>query len=50
MGDLWHKAVVEFVCANSWILMVKLKFENGNVCVVVAYPSEGDAEESEALR
>src|SRR5678815_4943822 len=47
MSDLWYRAMVDFVCESTRILMVKFKFEKVKVCVVVTYfPSEGNVEES----
>src|SRR5678816_3429211 len=47
MSDLWYRAMVDFVCVSTRILMVKFKFEKVKVCVVVMYgPSEGNVEEN----
>lgn len=44
--DLWYKAMVDFVCVTTRILIVKFKFEKGKACLVLTYGTfEGDVEE-----
>ena len=48
LNDVWHSAVIDFVCVSSRILWIKFKFSRVKVCVVVGYgPGEGIGEERE---
>ena len=46
LNNVWHSAIIDFGCASSRNLWVKLKFLRVKVCVVVGCgPNEGDGEE-----
>ena len=46
LNDMWHSALVDFVCVSSRIIWVTFRFSRVNLCVVVMDgPNEGHPEE-----
>ena len=48
LNDVWHSAVIDFICVSSRILWIKFRFSRIKVCMLVGYvPKEGNGEERE---